>query len=153
MFTMFFLSVAVAFGHSLSIATSSTVFYVSSITNIISNLYALIFQIRVFRPPNYSGAVAFSMLFILVAGFLYLRRNNLEFLYNKQMWAVCAVFFCFAFVSGQMWNHIRGPPFFHRTKNGPVYINGGSHGQFVLESYIVAVLSILFEVNVLHLTA
>ncbi|KAF9813148.1 hypothetical protein SFRURICE_015637 [Spodoptera frugiperda] len=98
-------------------------------------------QIRVFRPPNYSGAVAFSMLFILVAGFLYLRRNNLEFLYNKQMWAVCAVFFCFAFVSGQMWNHIRGPPFFHRTKNGPVYINGGSHGQFVLESYIVAVLN------------
>ena len=57
------------------------------------------------------------------------------------MWAVCAVFFCFAFVSGQMWNHIRGPPFFHRTKNGPVYINGGSHGQFVLESYIVAVLN------------
>ncbi|KAJ8724766.1 hypothetical protein PYW07_015724 [Mythimna separata] len=98
-------------------------------------------QVRVFRPPNYSGFVAFSMLFILVAGFLYLRRNNLEFLYNKQMWAVCAVFFCFALVSGQMWNHIRGPPFFHRTKNGPVYINGGSHGQFILESYIVAVLN------------
>ncbi|CAB3220804.1 unnamed protein product [Arctia plantaginis] len=98
-------------------------------------------QIRIFRPPNYSGAVAFSMLFILVAGFLYLRRNNLEFLYNKQMWAVGAVFFCFAMVSGQMWNQIRGPPFFHRTKNGPVYINGGSHGQFVLESYIVAILN------------
>ncbi|XP_045763044.1 tumor suppressor candidate 3 [Maniola jurtina] len=98
-------------------------------------------QVRVFRPPNYSGAVAFSMLFILVGGFLYLRRNNLEFLYNKQMWAVAAVFFCFAMVSGQMWNQIRGPPFFHRSKNGPVYINGGSHGQFVLESYIVAILN------------
>ena len=98
-------------------------------------------QIRVFRPPNYSGAVAFSMLFALLAGFLYLRRNNLEFLYNKQIWAVAAVFFCFAMVSGQMWNQIRGPPFFHKTKNGPVYINRGSHGQFVLESYIVAVLN------------
>ncbi|CAH0717474.1 unnamed protein product, partial [Brenthis ino] len=98
-------------------------------------------QIVVLRPPNYSGAVAFSMLFILVAGFLYLRRNNLEFLYNKQLWAIGAVFFCFAMVSGQMWNQIRGPPFFHRTKNGPVYINGGSHGQFVLESYIVAILN------------
>ncbi|XP_034825644.1 tumor suppressor candidate 3 [Maniola hyperantus] len=98
-------------------------------------------QVRVFRPPNYSGAVAFSMLFILVGGFLYLRRNNLEFLYNKQMWAVAALFFCFAMVSGQMWNQIRGPPFFHRSKNGPVYINGGSHGQFVLESYIVAILN------------
>lgn len=148
MFTVFFLSFKynMAFGQSLNFFNS---FLCRQYQEHNINLYAFIFQIRVFRPPNYSGAVAFSMLFILVAGFLYLRRNNLEFLYNKQMWAVCAVFFCFAFVSGQMWNHIRGPPFFHRTKNGPVYINGGSHGQFVLESYIVAVLSILFEVNVL----
>ncbi|KAJ2950811.1 hypothetical protein O0L34_g9081 [Tuta absoluta] len=98
-------------------------------------------QIRVFRPPNYSGVLAFTLLFALIAGFLYLRRNNLEFLYNKEMWATLALGFCFMMVSGQMWNQIRGPPFFHRTKNGPVYINGGSHGQFVLESYIVAALN------------
>ncbi|CAK1578008.1 unnamed protein product [Parnassius mnemosyne] len=98
-------------------------------------------QIRVFRPPNYSGAFAFSTLVILAGVFLYIRRKNLEFLYNKQMWAVAAVFFCFTMVSGQMWNQIRGPPFYHRSKNGPVYINGGSHGQFVLESYIVAILN------------
>lgn len=98
-------------------------------------------QIRVFRPPNYSGAFAFALLFILTGGFLYIRRNNLEFLYNKQMWAIIAVFFCFAMVSGQMWNQIRGPPFFHKGRNGPVYINGGSHGQYVLESYIVALLN------------
>ncbi|XP_045459794.1 tumor suppressor candidate 3 isoform X2 [Melitaea cinxia] len=98
-------------------------------------------QIRVFRPPNYSGVILIAMLLVLITGFLYLRRNNLDFLYNKQMWAVIAIFFCFSMVSGQMWNQIRGPPFFHRTKNGPVYINGGSHGQFVLESYIVAALN------------
>ncbi|OWR48077.1 putative Tumor suppressor candidate [Danaus plexippus plexippus] len=98
-------------------------------------------QIRIFRPPNYSGVAVFLVLFIFIAIFLYVRRNNLEFLYNKQMWAIIAVFICFAMVSGQMWNQIRGPPFFHRTKNGPVYINGGSHGQFVLESYIVAMLN------------
>lgn len=91
-----------------------------------------------------------AIILVLAGGFVYLRRNNLEFLYNKQMWAVAAVFFCFAMVSGQMWNQIRGPPFFHRSKTGPVYINSGSHGQFVLESYIVAVLSILF-VNSLDL--
>lgn len=107
--------------------------------------YIFIFQIRIFRPPNYSGVAVFLVLFIFIAIFLYVRRNNLEFLYNKQMWAIIAVFICFAMVSGQMWNQIRGPPFFHRTKNGPVYINGGSHGQFVLESYIVAMLSILFK--------
>ncbi|XP_041972810.1 tumor suppressor candidate 3 [Aricia agestis] len=98
-------------------------------------------QIRIFRPPNYSGALAITLLCVLVGGFLYVRRNNLEFLYNKQMWAVAALFFCFAMVSGQMWNQIRGPPFFHKGKSGPVYINGGSHGQFILESYIVAMLN------------
>jgi len=56
----------------------------------------------------------------------------------------CSQFFCFAMVSGQMWNHIRGPPFAHKTSSGGVaYIHGSSQGQFVLETYIVMVLSIL----------
>lgn len=42
-----------------------------------------------------------------------------------------------------MWNHIRGPPFIHHTHNGVAYIHGSSQGQFVLESYIIIVLSIL----------
>lgn len=50
-----------------------------------------ILQIRVFRPPNYSGAMAIFVLFIVVAGFLYLRRNNLDFLYNKNCWGIGAV--------------------------------------------------------------
>lgn len=99
-----------------------------------------------FRPPNYSGTVALVVLFALVAGFLYLRRNNLDFLYNKNMWGVGALFFCFTMVSGQMWNHIRGPPFVHKSHSGGVaYIHGSSQGQFVLETYIVMVLSILLQ--------
>ncbi|XP_077297336.1 oligosaccharide transferase gamma subunit [Arctopsyche grandis] len=95
-------------------------------------------QIRVFRPPNYSGTVAVVMLILLCGGFFYLRRNNLDFLYNKQMWAVGAIVFCFIMVSGQMWNQIRGPPFVHRAQNGGVsYIHGSSQGQFVLETYII----------------
>lgn len=40
--------------------------------------------------------------------------------------------------SGQMWNHIRGPPFVHRTQSGNIaYVHGSSQGQFVLETYIV----------------
>jgi len=40
--------------------------------------------------------------------------------------------------SGQMWNHIRGPPFVHRTQGGSIaYVHGSSQGQFVLETYIV----------------
>jgi len=46
--------------------------------------------------------------------------------------------------SGQMWNHIRGPPFVHKSPNGNVaYIHGSSQGQFIVETYIVMVMSIL----------
>lgn len=100
-------------------------------------------QIRVFRPPNYSGTVAIIMLVAFIGGFLYLRRNNLDFLYNKQLWAFVAVIFCFAMISGQMWNHIRSPPFLHKSQNGGVaYIHGSSQGQLVIETYIIIFLSI-----------
>lgn len=99
-------------------------------------------QIRVFRPPNYAGTVALIMLLVLVAGFLYLRRNNLDFMYNKTMWGFGALFFTLTMISGQMWNHIRGPPFIHKSPNGNVaYIHGSSQGQFVLETHIVMVLN------------
>lgn len=106
-------------------------------------------QIRVFRPPNYSGPMAFIMLFALVAGFLYVKRNNLEFLYNKFIWGIAAVLFCFAMISGQMWNHIRGPPFIHKTQNGVAYIHGSSQGQFVLETYIVILLNAAIVVGMI----
>lgn len=60
------------------------------------------------------------------------------------MWGVWALLFCFAMTSGQMWNHIRGPPFMHRNQNGQTaYIHGSSQGQFVVETYIVMLMSIL----------
>ncbi|XP_063222730.1 tumor suppressor candidate 3 [Bacillus rossius redtenbacheri] len=110
-------------------------------------------QIRVFRPPNYSGTAALIMLFGLVAGFLYLRRNNLDFLYNKNIWGIGAVFVCLVMVSGQMWNHIRGPPFVHKTSSGGVaYIHGSSQGQFVLETYIVIVLNMAIVLGMILMT-
>jgi oligosaccharyltransferase complex subunit gamma len=109
-------------------------------------------QIRVFRPPNYSGSVAVIMLVAFVGGFLYLKRNNLEFLQNKQLWGLLALLFCFAMVSGQMWNHIRSPPFVHKAQNGGIsYFHGSSQGQLVFETYIVMVLSkftSLFVINI-----
>ncbi|GAA6078737.1 tumor suppressor candidate 3 [Tachysurus ichikawai] len=85
-------------------------------------------QIRVFRPPNYSGTIALALLVSLVGGLLYLRRNNLEFIYNKTGWAMAALCVVFAMTSGQMWNHIRGPPYAHKNpQNGQVMdlVNGG----------------------------
>lgn len=110
-------------------------------------------QIRVFRPPNYSGTVALLLLIAFTGGFLYIRRNNLEFLYNKQMWALLAVMFCFAMISGQMWNHIRGPPFIHKSQNGGVaYIHSSSQGQLVFETYIVFFLNAVIVMGMVLLT-
>lgn len=110
-------------------------------------------QIRIFRPPNYSATVAILLLTAFVGGFLYLRRNNLDFLYNKQMWGFLAVMFCFAMVSGQMWNHIRSPPFLHRSQNGGIaYIHGSSQGQLVIETYIVMFLNAMIVAGMILLT-
>jgi len=110
-------------------------------------------NIRVFRPPNYTGTVALLMLMSLVGGLLYLRRNNLEFLYNKTAWSLIALFFVFAMISGQMWNHIRGPPFVQKTQSGGVaYIHGSSQGQFVLETYFVMMIYGLIVCGMIMLT-
>nr|CAD7447909.1 unnamed protein product [Timema bartmani] len=56
-------------------------------------------------------------------------------------------------VSGQMWNHIRGPPFVHKTSSGGVaYIHGSSQGQFVLETYIVIVLNASIVLGMILMT-
>ncbi|EDW28833.1 GL19384 [Drosophila persimilis] len=108
--------------------------------------------IRIFRPPNYSGTVAMITLVALVGSFLYIRRNNLEFLYNKNLWGAIAVFFCFAMISGQMWNHIRGPPLVHKSQNGGVaYIHGSSQGQLVVETYIVMFLNAMIVLGMILL--
>lgn len=110
-------------------------------------------NIRVFRPPNYTGTVALLMLMSLVGGLLYLRRNNLEFLYNKTAWSLIALFFVFAMISGQMWNHIRGPPFVQKTQSGGVaYIHSSSQGQFVLETYFVMMIYGLIVCGMIMLT-
>jgi len=98
-------------------------------------------SIRIIRPPNYSGTLALIILFALVACLLYLKRNNLDFLYNRTSWGLGAVFIVLAMTSGQMWNHIRGPPLMHRTQKGVNYIHGSSSGQFVIETYIIIFLN------------
>jgi oligosaccharyltransferase complex subunit gamma len=110
-------------------------------------------NIRVFRPPNYTGTIAMFILFAVTAILLYLRRNNLDFLYNKTAWGLIALCFVFAMISGQMWNHIRGPPLVHKTQGGQVaYIHGSSQGQFVLETYFVMILYGLIVLGMILLT-
>jgi oligosaccharyltransferase complex subunit gamma len=56
--------------------------------------------------------------------------------------------------SGQMWNHIRGPPFVHRTPSGSIaYVHGSSQGQFVFETYIIMAISKYFIFMQLYSTS
>ncbi|XP_065312943.1 tumor suppressor candidate 3-like isoform X2 [Gordionus sp. m RMFG-2023] len=99
-------------------------------------------QINILRQPSYSGTVALILLCFLIGGLLYLRRNNLNFLYQSNLWASISLFFIFIMISGQMWNHIRGPPFMHRNPRtgGVNYIRHDGRAQFIVESYIVIIL-------------
>ncbi|KAJ1197408.1 hypothetical protein NDU88_001268 [Pleurodeles waltl] len=96
-------------------------------------------NIRVIRPPNYAGPLMLGLLLAVIGGLVYLRRSNLDFLYNKNVWSLAALCFVLAMTSGQMWNHIRGPPYAHKNpSNGQVnYIHGSSQAQFVAETHIV----------------
>ena len=109
-------------------------------------------NIRVFRPPNYTGTMSLLMLIALVGSLVYLRRNNLEFLFNNTTWCMLAMFFVLSMLSGQMWNHIRGPPFVHKTAAGGVaYIHGSSQAQFVMETYFVLGIYGLFALGMILL--
>ncbi|KAK2528784.1 Magt1 [Columba guinea] len=96
-------------------------------------------NIRVIRPPNYAGPLMLGLLLAVIGGLVYLRGSNLGFLYNKTGWAFAALCFVLAMTSGQMWNHIRGPPYAHKNPHtGQVnYIHGSSQAQFVAETHIV----------------
>lgn len=95
-------------------------------------------HINIYRPPDYTKIIVMLIIGSLVAGFLYLRRKNLQFLYNKRMWGIFVISFCFAMISGQMWNHIRGPPLIHRDGKGDItYIHDSAQVQFITESFII----------------
>ncbi|EGT56520.1 hypothetical protein CAEBREN_22805 [Caenorhabditis brenneri] len=99
-------------------------------------------HIRVIRPPNYTAPVVIALFVSLLLGMLYLKRNSLDFLLNRTMWGCVCLAITFIFMSGQMWNHIRGPPFMinnPQTKE-PSFIHGSTQFQLIAETYIVAVL-------------
>ena len=51
----------------------------------------ILLQIRVVRPPNYAFAVFIGILLASIGCILYVRRKSLEFIYNKNYWAIGAV--------------------------------------------------------------
>jgi len=99
-------------------------------------------HIRIVRPPNYMMAITIGALLAGIGALLYVKRKSLEVVYNKDYWAILCVTIVFIMISGQMWNHIRSPPYAHRNpQTGEIaYIHGSSDGQLIAETYIVFVL-------------
>lgn len=99
-------------------------------------------QIRILRPPNYAAPIIIILVVGLILGLLYMKRNSLEFLYNKNFWGCVALAFTFIFMSGQMWNHIRGPPFVMTNPQSKEtsWIHGSTQYQLVAETYVVGLL-------------
>jgi len=106
-------------------------------------------SIRIVRPPNYFMAITIGALLVGIGALLYVKRKSIEVIYNKDYWAVLAVTIVFIMMSGQMWNHIRSPPYAHRNpQTGEIaYIHGSSDGQLIAETYIVFVLYACFTVG------
>ena len=107
-------------------------------------------KINIQRPPNLTVMLVWVPLVLLAAVLGYLKRENLHVLYEPKYWAALAMIWIFVMLSGQMWNHIRGPPLYHRNpQTGQVgYFSGTSQYQFVAETYFVLLLYILISVGV-----
>ncbi|ULU02836.1 hypothetical protein L3Y34_002434 [Caenorhabditis briggsae] len=106
-------------------------------------------HIRVIRPPNYTAPVVIALFVSLLLGMLYVKRNSLDFLFNRTMWGFVCMAITFIFMSGQMWNHIRGPPFMITNPNTkePSFIHGSTQFQLIAETYIVGILYALVAVG------
>lgn len=96
---------------------------------------------KIVRPPNYSVAILFGMLGTTIGAILYMSRNSLGSILNRNVWAMASVSIVLLMTSGQMWNHIRGAPLMQRGRNQNNYIHGSSSGQFVIETYLVIVMN------------
>lgn len=101
-------------------------------------------QIRVHRPPDYSNILILGGLFVTITSLVYLKRRNLEFFYNKSAWATFTLAVLFMMTSGQMWNHIRAPPFMENDprSGSAIYVHPWSDSQFIAETYIVFALNV-----------
>ena len=58
-------------------------------------------KIKIFRPPNYSGFLLLVLVLLMIACVLYVKRNDLGFLYNRTTWSFIVIvsFFFFSLLA------------------------------------------------------
>lgn len=103
-------------------------------------------NIRVARPIDFTKPLVMFILFGLVALVLYLFPGILR---NYFAHGLIALIIVLVMTSGQMWNHIRGPPLMQRSQNGISYISHSSNSQFVMETYIIFSLNAAISIGLI----
>lgn len=108
-------------------------------------------HVAVMRPPNYTLLMIWVPVIILGSIIGYMKRENLHILFNTKYWAMAAMVWVFVMISGQMWNHIRGPPFSHRNpQTGEIgYFSGTSQYQFIAETYFIFIIYAIISCGVI----
>lgn len=109
-------------------------------------------QIKIIRPPNLFVPIVLGLFCLVLTGILYMSRNSLTLIFNRNIWAMSAVALVFLMTSGQMWNHIRGAPLMQRGRGQNTYIHGSSSGQFVIETYMVIAINAGIALGIVLMT-
>lgn len=75
-------------------------------------------------------------------GFLFSKQKGKNAFYDKDFWAILIVAFVITMMSGQMWNHIRNPPYaYQNPRTGEfMYIYNNSRYQLIAETFIVIIM-------------
>merc|ERR1712071_626915 len=91
-------------------------------------------SIDVVRPPSYAGLVIIMGIVGLITLMAFATGFNFSWLKSTKLWATLAIFIVLTMTSGQMWNHIRGPPPMGRGRgNRMAFIADGSQMQYIFD--------------------
>ncbi|KAI3380158.1 hypothetical protein SNEBB_008334 [Seison nebaliae] len=95
-------------------------------------------KIPLVQPINYFFIILMGTAAVVVASAIYVKRESFSAACDRRVCAMMAVMFILIFISGQMWNQIRGARLFEGRPNGETsFIAGSSSNQYIVETYIV----------------
>lgn len=109
-------------------------------------------QIRVYRPPNYSNVGFILLITCSIAAIMYMKWSRVNNLLNRETISWVLITAVLAFISGQMWNSIRGPQYLMRARGGGIgFVYPSSQHQLIAETHIVLLLYAMCTSGVIFL--
>merc|ERR1711953_1498203 len=97
--------------------------------------------IRVYRPPNHSGTGFLILMTLFAIGMIYMKWDVMSEFLNRDTISWVLISACLAFISGQVWNSIRGPQYLMRARGGGIgFVYPSSQHQLIAETHIVLIL-------------